>query len=1007
MATVYGPWCKTNLVVNPSCSLTLRQYNPEDPHGRHTQQVLSVTFDCGYGWRATWRCEWRLQPMPPFQTELYQYWRLGYWWATEEWFVEHESITSPAPDSATTEFSAWFNGIIIQKRGLENAVRGDAGIQHPDELDIEYRYLAEADSVTTTATFGPLSGYRGIGQAFGDDVSFDNPTLSLDYARESVNEGYGSGVFNDIKINGDDAPCYGLDNPHEYGSGNSIYVGQNNPPASPDGGWSGWIWPPYKVHYYGMPVHMWDDDYTTAQIRDALYSMHNHDENELFGDPLWAGDFDGKSWEIWNRSWGAYPEDYDDFTSDPTLWFNLHPAWLLGTLEKNLDDRIVCDEYPLDNFDPADGRFKAIVWDHKPELEVHYPDGHQPTPWVGSTGIDVTNDGATTYIEAFGPGYVERTLRSYYFTRLDFNPDEGPPYPWDYVDWKFHNGETYEGSGIYYTDEDVFNYSNYSYLVINMKANWSGSALSRDWYFQIYYYDLTINDNHLTGGRDFSYSVTPRVVTYTISVDYDERSTSVDKVIDLAFPAEKYLPRLYHVYKLRISNLVNGDTIQFNSIKLTRYNPATNKFGEDTNSVEMGIVFPDSYPGDEDDHFSVATTVDGVLTFDRSTDNVGQNGVEKGLPHVYYLEGAASGLDLSTEQTLDDFAEQLSRQEGFSAQKVASISDNGGPLKDSDGNSLQPEYWCLLQETVGTQGTTLYACPKARTIKLAAGMTYYARPRKILRGGIQGLAYYGDNEQRARANLRVNAYRCEDDAKGDILEDYAITNEWGHFIVRRLYETQTYALLGAGDPTACLDIRNVETNWRNVPVSGISNPVLVQLREGPVVLFYLSGGDIWSVMQTTPPLDFSNSMQHTTYGDVQNIDAIATNDGKICVAFDRGGTIYFLFLESASRRTIGGIKTVKENWTKPALLDHMGILFLAGIDDPDVKLTRLHSYGSGQLPFSDGSYDRTIVDGEDVDIIGLSGYGNYLEVAVQTAGGIAIYCSADLGETWVQKQVVT
>jgi hypothetical protein len=140
--------------------------------------------------------------------------------------------------------------------------------------------------------------------------------------------------------------------------------------------------------------------------------------------------------------------------------------------------------------------------------------------------------------------------------------------------------------------------------------------------------------------------------------------------------------------------------------------------------------------------------------------------------------------------------------------------------------------------------------PKARSVKLAACSQYVARPRKIIRGGIHGLAYTGTRDAAAGADAAINLRRVDTGA----LVATTKTGDWSEFDFTGLYELLTYQVQDGGAGIAMsgvLGITNEEWTWAEAPYTEVGKR-LCSIRDkiGELVVYAASNGILSRYLST-------------------------------------------------------------------------------------------------------------------------------------------------------------
>ncbi|MFH1329797.1 MAG: sialidase family protein [Actinomycetota bacterium] len=95
--------------------------------------------------------------------------------------------------------------------------------------------------------------------------------------------------------------------------------------------------------------------------------------------------------------------------------------------------------------------------------------------------------------------------------------------------------------------------------------------------------------------------------------------------------------------------------------------------------------------------------------------------------------------------------------------------------------------------------------------------------------------------------------------------------------------------------------------------------------------------------------------------------------------------------------------------TYPTMVEHNGIIYVTGYRDGGVYVRRTADGGATWLKFADEAEERLIcapADEARVGLVKMESQGRRLMAAVSVAPDIAVYVSADDGETWVGEGVV-
>jgi hypothetical protein len=318
--------------------------------------------------------------------------------------------------------------------------------------------------------------------------------------------------------------------------------------------------------------------------------------------------------------------------------------------------------------------------------------------------------------------------------------------------------------------------------------------------------------------------------------------------IDLHWPDSGVPSRMYDVQTLELGGLTEGQDLLITDLSLVECNPAT-ELAEPASWPRLKVVYPDWALGDPADWQSISSLVDGVLGFDQVWPAIVQLGQERGLIHIW---GDPILLDL-IERTLTDAVADINGREGFSATLDAAATD--AALEDADANRLYwRDYWCLLRETMdarmsesgGVWSGSLQACPKARRVTLAGCSHYVARPLKIIRGAVHGLAVEPGRMMGAGAGAEVEILR----QPADTLVGTAIADVWSYFHFDPLYEMVTYKLHDGGlDLSAGLTtnfgITNTEWTWVECEYTTQGHRIaVIRDKNGKAYIYLSSGGAI-------------------------------------------------------------------------------------------------------------------------------------------------------------------
>ncbi len=89
--------------------------------------------------------------------------------------------------------------------------------------------------------------------------------------------------------------------------------------------------------------------------------------------------------------------------------------------------------------------------------------------------------------------------------------------------------------------------------------------------------------------------------------------------------------------------------------------------------------------------------------------------------------------------------------------------------------------------------------------------------------------------------------------------------------------------------------------------------------------------------------------------------------------------------------------------TYPTMVEHNGVMYVTGYREGGVYVRRTADGGATWLKFSDGAEERLVcapADEARAGLVKMESQGRRLMAAVSVAPDIAIYVSADDGETW-------
>lgn len=559
------------------------------------------------------------------------------------------------------------------------------------------------------------------------------------------------------------------------GTGNSIAIAFNATGSGPNT-WTGWADVPRAINLGGVEVQTFlTGAYTSADAETDPYYAYDDDTGPLVhtgcldidGNELvdeagvlhGYGNIVSKDVYSWiATSAGEAAAGYvwwSGYNPPATVRLYLDTDWLTDHAEDQTDgtynDRyITLDCHPLSFVDRSEAPFVNGIFTlaHVASLDVNDPpatsvrtDAQRPSLWTGTGGVIVSstpalNDLWEVQADATAP-VVSRSLVSIYFDRLaayagatsDYFAEGAPEcYLYDKA-----NMDPKHPTEVVQTEEDITSWMRYAYLRVGFVV--PSVTLPAELTMTVYWYDVTITDNHLTGStrqEEFDWETTSRSASYAMT--FAATGSQYVDVDLLSTPTEQESVKLRHVYKVEFSGFpLEAGTWELETLQLRQHVTDSFRYAK--------FAEPWTYTG-----VGWSMVVDGKVSCLALPDNFHQN-AEDGLEILNWSIGATTGLDLTTAFTLQQLANILENQEGLTCTYTEAEWD--AHFTDEDDVTLCTAYpWlCSEDEDRNEDGATANwdwpIAARANQITIPRGITYRIEATKILQCGAHGIAWLG------------------------------------------------------------------------------------------------------------------------------------------------------------------------------------------------------------------------------------------------------------------------
>ena len=376
----------------------------------------------------------------------------------------------------------------------------------------------------------------------------------------------------------------------------------------------------------------------------------------------------------------------------------------------------------------------GLTLSHRNNVGIYGPEpAHTHADWTGTGGVTTPN-GAGAFSSSSAAGTLTLTLSSGYNQRLSDAPQNDFPAGMDsvpHVYWRKRadvyralNGQAGRTTGNPYSipAEGVWCWLGWPVLRFTFTAP-SACTLTLT---VTYHHEYVYTDNHLTDSTrqtEFESSYSEAVRTYRFAVEAGAGTYDVE----LVAPTEGAHPEFVNVQTLQLTGFAIG--------AWTLGQPALRLAG-DTAPDMKGFEGYEYRKGGLSAHADAAF-LKAMWQGDEDHGNV----AEDTLPHFDYLEGAGSGLDLTTAFTLGAQADNIDLccdawdcEENTATVEMATEDEDDTSLGSVWGFDIVPADYTALVQAAAAGGCALRGVSWAG----AAGITYLVRTDKVIGGKLHG-----------------------------------------------------------------------------------------------------------------------------------------------------------------------------------------------------------------------------------------------------------------------------
>jgi len=642
---------------------------------------------------------------------------------------------------------------------------------------------------------------------------------------------------------------------------------------------------------------------------------------------------------------------------------------------------------------------------HRTNVGLYGPnDALTPGDWLGTDGVTNADVNGEFTVSDAGTLYID--LPSNYESRLDVIPDQNFPtgmpgapgmYWYHRADvWAEYDGQPDQSGGTWSEPpEAVYCGRGFPCLKLTFPTAAADDELTVTLAVRTY----THSDNHLSDStRQTTYSYSVSEATYTYSCQLSDGTGYVY----LAVPAETFDPDLEVVTRLTISGFSNGN-----------WRIGEPEWCEDPNediTHHHAVKFFENWRYQDGGFSGVADSVCRAALMDTTEGNAGHdNTVETRTVRIFdYVEGAASGLDLSTAKSLQAMMATVTNvcdawigSYDSEAADAATIDANENVLKTLSATDIRP----VVNET----DTGLDVAIRVAQWSTVGGLKYDWTAEKIVGGAIHGPMTSGGTLLRSATGQQV--WRRPQGGDAWSAFDTPDSNPAGYWVSDSGEVYATY------DPEAVLYEYGLGSS-----AGAVSSTGRLAAREYDIAeLLAISRHDIWMI----PPgiiyqlrsvgralkiywLPFPHSSTWrggTTLATAnegpedlclrglytQPALQCAWREGttlKLAVTPDGGDTCIGPY-SSALGYTVMRHEVVWRRWYTAGLKDGRWCIRYR---DPTV-------FPIMWLPFSDGSTEATIAVRSDTEMFLASDHQGLLYAVFDGA----VYVSMDSGETWLKR----
>ena len=666
---------------------------------------------------------------------------------------------------------------------------------------------------------------------------------------------------------------------------------------------------------------------------------------------------------------------------------------------------------------------------HLASLEINDTYGlpSRAGPWEAGPGVTVApgdNDLWTVTAGASAPA-VSRDLKTRYWLRMERLADHlDDPEAEHHPDWPIMLKANLpleqtqddpdwwnpEAGGI--AGEDIFNWANYRYLRVQLRAPRPAVARLRVDYSVPSVSDPCYTDfSHRFGAEgQWSYTRTRHTLTFDLPVKQGDNDLLVDFVLNHEAVMPVGAARLQVVDRLTFELPPNpgesDEQWELGGLQLV-LDPGEGQRPEPKRHLWMRYKPSWAWIGSA--WLGYGAVVDGkdALEIDYG---YGQTGPERKL---LYIQRREHSPDYQGEPTRLDYAKSLGRwctelnwQEGFECTRPDPPPEQQAQNQDADEAQVDSSfYWWDLEQSNEDPGADPYLALCCGTYQIAAGVPYEVYFYKYPRGTVHGLAADPEHIQCFRETEGLlSLYESVAGGPWEFVEALD-TDEHGRFRATPLREKgRSYLVDGGAGQVADLAVSNREYTPAH-PGCGSFRPVEPCVAEGYLTDLHLSFVSEGMIYYRRRPTVCSAWLSPLALhrGHYPCLTVLPGNE--VVLSYEVEGTVRWLKSVDGGE-SFGSVGAVIEG-SYPVSCEVNGVQYLVTYQSGVGQvIRRSQDYFSTLLGY--GSATSALVapesstNAERVGLLKMDSSGRVLWCAVPTGGQVAHYRSHDDGETWVR-----